>query len=74
MSLNRLKSLAVEGAKRLYEHPANCLIAQGQKQHIEQLGQSIERTGGGSRMLGAPFGSNGSRARPLNPWGLEPDG
>jgi transposase len=30
-------------AKTLYEHPANCLIATVQKEHIEQLDHSIER-------------------------------
>jgi transposase len=43
MSLSRLKRMAVEEAKSLYEHPANCLIAQVQKEHIEQLDGSIER-------------------------------
>jgi hypothetical protein len=28
----------VKEAKTLYEHPANCLIAKVQKEHIEQLG------------------------------------
>ena len=41
MSLGRLKSLPVEEAQRLYEHPANNLIAQIQKQHIEHLTESI---------------------------------
>jgi transposase len=43
MSLSRLKRMAVEEAKSLYEHPANCLIAQVQREHIEQLDGSIER-------------------------------
>lgn len=43
MSLSRLKSLEVSEAAALYEHPANQLIAKIQKEHIEQLGQSIER-------------------------------
>ena len=43
MSLSRLKGMAVDEAIGLYEHPANQLIAKVQKEHIEQLGQSIER-------------------------------
>jgi transposase len=43
LSLSRLKSLAVAEAKTLYEHPANQLIATVQKEHIEQLDQSIKR-------------------------------
>lgn len=43
MSLSRLKSMELKEAKTLYEHPANCLIATVQKEHIEQLDQSIER-------------------------------
>jgi len=43
MSLSRLKGMAVAEAKTLYEHPANGLIATVQKEHIEQLDQSIER-------------------------------
>ncbi len=43
MSLSRLKDMEVAEAKTLYEHPANCLIAKVQKEHIEQLDQSIER-------------------------------
>ena len=43
LSLGRLKSLAVAEAKTLYEHPANQLIATVQKEHIEQLDQSIKR-------------------------------
>jgi transposase len=43
MSLSRLKSMAMDETQTLYEHPANCLIAQVQKQHIEQLDHSIER-------------------------------
>jgi transposase len=41
MSLSRLKSLEVQETKTLYEHPANCLIAKIQKEHIDQLDQSI---------------------------------
>ncbi len=41
MSLGRLKSLKAVQAQTLYEHPANNLIAQIQKQHIEQFDQSI---------------------------------
>jgi transposase len=41
LSLSRLKGLAVAQAKALYEHPANGLIASLQKEHIEQLDQSI---------------------------------
>jgi transposase len=43
MSLSRLKSLEVQEARELYEHPANNLIAQIQKEHIEQLDQSIQK-------------------------------
>jgi transposase len=43
MSLSRLKGMKVAEAPGLYEHPANQLIAKVQKEHIEQLGQSIER-------------------------------
>lgn len=42
MSLGRLKSMELEETKTLYEHPANCLIAKIQKEHIEQLDQSIQ--------------------------------
>jgi len=41
MSLSRLKSMDVAEAKTLYQHPANCLIAKVQKEHIEKLDQSI---------------------------------
>lgn len=43
LSLSRLKGLEVSQAGALYEPPANQLIAQVQKEHIERLGQSIER-------------------------------
>lgn len=43
MSLSRLKDLAVAEAKTLYEHPANRLIATLQKEHIDQLEQSIAK-------------------------------
>jgi len=43
MSLKRLKSMELSETKTLYEHPANCLIAAVQKEHIEQLDRSIER-------------------------------
>jgi transposase len=43
MSLSRLKAMTVEEVVSLYEHPANQLIATVQKEHIEQLSQSIER-------------------------------
>jgi transposase len=42
-SLGRLKSMKVDEVVGLYDHPANQLIARVQKQHIEQLDQSIER-------------------------------
>src|SRR6266704_4633113 len=45
MSLSRLKSMEMAEAKRLYEHPANCLIAKIQKEHIEQLDRSLETIG-----------------------------
>jgi len=41
MSLSRLKALSAEGVKKLYDHPANELIAQVQHRHIEALNQSI---------------------------------
>lgn len=47
LSLSRLKGMAVTEAKTLYEHPANRLIAQIQKEHMEKLDESIatiERT------------------------------
>ena len=43
MSLSRLKGMELAEAKTLYEHPANCLIATVQKEHIEELDQSVER-------------------------------
>jgi transposase len=43
MSLSRLKQLAVAEAQKLYEHPANQLIAGLQIEHIEQLDASIGR-------------------------------
>jgi len=43
MGLSQLKAMSVLEAVGLYEHPANQLIAQMQKEHIEQLSQSIER-------------------------------
>jgi transposase len=41
LSLGRLKGMALEETKTLYEHPANCLIAHIQKEHIGQLDQSV---------------------------------
>lgn len=43
MTLSELKGMEVKKVKELYEHPANQLIAQVQKQHIEQLTESIEK-------------------------------
>jgi len=43
LTLSRLKRLKLEETKTLYDHPANCLIAHIQKEHMEQLDQSIER-------------------------------
>ena len=43
MSLSRLKGMEAREAAALYEHPANQLIATIQKEHMEQLSQSIER-------------------------------
>jgi len=43
MTLSRLKSTTVAEAKTLYEHPANQLIAQVHKEHIEGLTQSIQK-------------------------------
>jgi transposase len=45
MSLGRLKAMTGSEVVALYEHPANQLIAQVQKEHIEQLDRSIERLG-----------------------------
>jgi transposase len=42
MSLSRLKSMECKETQTLYEHPANCLIAKIQKEHIEKLDQSIQ--------------------------------
>lgn len=41
MPLQQLKTMEVQESKSLYEHPANCLIAGIQKQHIDALSQSI---------------------------------
>lgn len=43
MTLTRVKSLDSKEAPKLYEHPANKLIAQIQIQQIESLTQSVER-------------------------------
>jgi len=43
LALSRLKSMSIEEAGGLYEHPANNLIAQVQKEHIERLDQSIKK-------------------------------
>jgi transposase len=43
MNLSRLKSMTVEESAALYEHPANQLIAQVQKKHIEGLTESVEK-------------------------------
>lgn len=43
MKLGELKTLEPDEAAALYEHPANQLIARMQKEHIEQLDQSIEQ-------------------------------
>ena len=43
MALSQLKSMEVKKARELYEHPANQLIAQVQKEHIDQLSESIEK-------------------------------
>ena len=42
MSLSRLKAMEPNETKTLYQHPANCLIALLQKEHMEKLSQSIE--------------------------------
>jgi transposase len=41
MTLSALKELAIQAAQKLYDHPANQLIAGMQIQHIEQLTESI---------------------------------
>src|SRR5207247_7955416 len=43
MTLGYLKDLEVKEAQKLYEHPANQLIAGMQIKHIEQLSESIEK-------------------------------
>src|SRR5262249_16799893 len=43
MALGKLKELEIKEAQRLYEHPANQLIAGMQIKHIEQLTESIEK-------------------------------
>src|SRR5881296_3731478 len=43
MTLGSLKDLEVKEAQKLYEHPANQLIAGMQIQHIDYLSQSIEK-------------------------------
>ncbi len=43
MTLSKLKGMEVKEAQELYEHPANQLIAHVQKQHIDQLTESIEK-------------------------------
>ena len=43
MTLSRLKALQVEQARKLYDHPANQLIAGIQIEHIAQLTESIEQ-------------------------------
>jgi transposase len=41
MTLSALKELEIQAAQKLYDHPANQLIAGMQIQHIEQLTESI---------------------------------
>ena len=43
LALGVVKAMTVAKATALYEHPANALIAQVQKEHIDGLSQSIER-------------------------------
>jgi len=43
MTLSELKGMEVKKAQELYDHPANQLIAQVQKQHIDQLTESIKK-------------------------------
>lgn len=43
MSLSRLKSITEKETLALYDHPANQFIAKMQRQHIEQLSQSIDK-------------------------------
>jgi transposase len=42
LNTNALKVMEAQAAEKLYEHPADQLIARVQKQHIEALAQSIE--------------------------------
>jgi transposase len=43
LSLSRLKGMDARGARELYEHPANQLIAVVQQEHISGLNRSIEK-------------------------------
>jgi transposase len=43
MSLSRLKALNIDEAKKLYEHPANQLVAGLEIQQIQHLTESIEK-------------------------------
>lgn len=43
LDLSKAKQLEPEEAAKLYEHPANQLIAQIQAQHIKALGQGIQK-------------------------------
>jgi len=43
MSLSELKALEIKEAQKLYEHPANQLIAGMQIKHIEQLSESVDK-------------------------------
>jgi len=43
LKLSRLKGMAMAEAQTLYEHPANQLIATVQKEHIQQLDESVAR-------------------------------
>jgi len=43
MELGRLKKMTLSEATALYDHPANQLIAQEQKRHMEALTQSIDK-------------------------------
>jgi len=43
LSLSKVKAMTPAEAKKLYEHPANRLIAQLQKQHVEQFDESIAK-------------------------------
>src|SRR5215472_16074361 len=55
LPLAELKQLTPKQAPKLYQHPANQLIAQIQVKHIEEFNQSIERIEKGVPPASIPF-------------------